>query len=128
MSGGPVANAVVVFSPKEKQPVATGRTDDTGHYVVTTYDDGDGAAAGRYAVLVIKQSGGGSGGGASIGGHNPDNPNAPFASPSHAVGRRGKTVSRSTSTLPEKYSNADQSDLKATVKEGENELNFELKP
>ncbi len=52
--GGPVAKATVMFSPLDKQPVATGITDNKGVYRLTTYDSFDGAAAGKYDVLVSK--------------------------------------------------------------------------
>ena len=52
--GGPVAKATVMFSPLDKQPVATGITDNKGVYRLTTYDSFDGAAAGKYDVLISK--------------------------------------------------------------------------
>ena len=52
--GGPVAKATVMFSPLDKQPVATGITDAKGVYRLTTYDSFDGAAAGKYDVLISK--------------------------------------------------------------------------
>ena len=52
--GGPVAKATVMFSPLDKQPVATGITDNDGVYRLTTYDSFDGAAAGKYDVLISK--------------------------------------------------------------------------
>ena len=54
-AGGPVADALVSFSPDEEgQPVATGRTNATGQFTLTTYEAGDGAAAGSYTVIVTK--------------------------------------------------------------------------
>jgi hypothetical protein len=52
--GAPVAKATVMFSPLDKQPVATGITDNKGVYQLTTYDSFDGAAAGKYDVLISK--------------------------------------------------------------------------
>lgn len=52
--GGPVAKATVMFSPLDKQPVATGITDAKGVYRLTTYDSFDGAAVGKYDVLISK--------------------------------------------------------------------------
>ena len=52
--GGPVAKATVIFSPLDKQPVATGITDNKGVFQLTTYDSFDGAAAGKYDVLISK--------------------------------------------------------------------------
>ncbi len=53
-AGAPVAKATVIFSPLDKQPVATGITDNKGVYQLTTYDSFDGAAAGKYDVLISK--------------------------------------------------------------------------
>ena len=52
--GSPVEKATVMFSPLDKQPVATGITDTKGVYRLTTYDSFDGAAAGKYDVLISK--------------------------------------------------------------------------
>src|SRR5690242_18122977 len=54
LSGAPIANANVSFSPKAKQPAAIGKTGAGGEFVLTTYDPGDGAAEGDYVVLVTK--------------------------------------------------------------------------
>jgi hypothetical protein len=53
----PVASATVTFAPQEKgTPTAMGITDGQGVYTLTTYDSGDGAAAGIYKVLVYKMN------------------------------------------------------------------------
>ncbi|HEX6986969.1 MAG TPA: carboxypeptidase-like regulatory domain-containing protein [Planctomycetaceae bacterium] len=126
MGGGPVANAAVIFSPKEGQPVATGRTNDKGEFTVTTYESGDGAAAGKYVVLVSKEVAPSNSTGPATG-HDPNNPTA-FRAPSHS-GAQLRGLSSASSGLPEKYSRADQSDLNVEVKsDGENNFNLELKP
>ena len=58
--GQPVANAMVNFTPiadesrKEGRPgrLALGRTDETGHFTLTTYENNDGAIVGRHVVTV----------------------------------------------------------------------------
>jgi len=126
MGGGPVANASVSFSPRDKQPAATARTGADGSYSLTTYDGGDGAAAGDYVVLVTK-SAPAAGSPARLGSHDPNN--IPNANAMHSGPTGAGASSDSGSLLPEKYSRADQSDLTATVKpDAENEFNFELKP
>ncbi len=54
IGGGPVPRATVIFSPLDKQPVATAITDNKGVYRLTTYDSFDGAAAGKFDVLISK--------------------------------------------------------------------------
>ena len=125
MSGSPVANATVTFSPKEKQPLAMARTDANGQYTLTTNDANDGAAAGDYIVLVTK-SAPGAGGDSESAMHEAMNSGKDANAAMHDAAKAAK---ESASLLPEKYSIADQSDLNATVKtSGKNEFNFELKP
>lgn len=125
MGGGPVADAVVTFAPREKQPVAIGRTDTEGNYLLTTYSAGDGAAAGEFGVMVMKEAP------AASGSSGPPAHGAGFAPPAHASQKSGKQqpTTKSTSLLPEKYSHSDKSGLTAKVTaDGPNEFNFELKP
>lgn len=121
MSGGPVANALVTFSPKQKQPVAIGRTDPNGQFKLTTYDGGDGAAEGEFVVLVTKTSS------SAASGPPAHDPSKPFNSEAaHAQQASGQAEE---ATLPPKYSRIDQSDLVAKVqKSGKNDFSFELKP
>jgi len=120
MSGGPVANAMVTFSPKQKQPVAIGKTDTNGQFKLTTYDAGDGAAEGEYVVLVSKSTASAPAGPV---GHDPSKPHTP---PAH----QQLTAAQSTEAgLPEKYSQISGSGLLAKVeKGGKNQFEFELKP
>jgi hypothetical protein len=121
MNGAPVASANVSFVPKDKQPAAFARTNADGTFSLTTIDPNDGAAPGDYVVLVSK--------------------NVVVAQPipSHEafIAGRGAGAPQHdaagappvTSALPEKYSLAEASDLKATVSDkGPNEFTFELKP
>ena len=125
LNGAPVPNAMVSFSPKGKQPVATGRSGADGTYTVTTYDAGDGAVAGDYVVLVTKSAAAPT---ASAGGHDPNN--IPDGEAMHAAqSGAGGASNGAGSLLPEKYSRPDQSDLFAKVEaKSENVINFELKP
>lgn len=121
MSGGPVANALVTFSPKQKQPVAIGKTDPNGQFKLTTYDGGDGAAEGEFVVLVTKSA-------ASTTTTPPaHDPSKPFDS--RAAHAQQSAVQSAEVALPQKYSRIDQSDLLAKVqKSGKNDFSFELKP
>ncbi|HUQ68679.1 MAG TPA: hypothetical protein VM165_04095 [Planctomycetaceae bacterium] len=125
MAGAPVVGAFVIFSPKQQgQPVATGRTDDSGKFSLTTYNTGDGAVAGDYAVLVSKSSGAteATGAGAS---HDAIASGKVNPGAAHAGG--GKSgAAKSESALPEKYSDLGTTTLSATVKSGEANA-FDLK-
>ncbi|MBS0207208.1 MAG: hypothetical protein JSS49_30395 [Planctomycetes bacterium] len=121
MSGGPVANAIVTFSPKERQPVAIGKTDNDGKFTVTTYDPGDGAAEGDFVVLVTKQSAPQA---ATVPAHDPSKPFDSSAAHSQSAGAKAAA----DVGLPEKYSRIDQTDLKVNVKQSGNDFPLELKP
>lgn len=122
MSGAPVANAIVTFSPTGQTPAATGRTDDEGKFVLTTYDPGDGAAAGDYKALVTKE-GAAPASGAPVG-HDPNNKVAQGGAMHGA-----QKSAAATGLLPGKYSAATTSDLNVTVKaDGANDVTLDLKP
>jgi hypothetical protein len=119
---------MISFSPKAKQPVATGRTGTDGTYTLTTYDTGDGAAAGDYVVLVTKPQAAPAGS-APLGPHDASSKSTPDASAMHSAQGAAAAGGDAGSALPEKYSRPNESDLKATVKSsGENVLDFDLKP
>jgi hypothetical protein len=118
MDGKPVSGATVSFSPKDKQPAAVGMTDDSGAYSLTTYESGDGAAAGNYTVLVTKPpeaSAGPSGHDAFVSGKPPA---------SHS----GASQNAPASSLPVQYAAADTSPFSYTVKEEENTFDIKLEP
>ena len=83
-NGSPVASATVTFSPQEKgTPTAMGITDGQGVYTLTTYDSGDGAAAGIYKVLVYKMNDAASSSEPAMPAHDPTGA-GPSGPPSHA--------------------------------------------
>ena len=127
MNGAPVANAMVSFSPKAQQPAATGRTAADGAYVLTTYDPGDGAAAGDYVVLVTKELAA-AGAATPDAGHDPTGKKFVDRNAGHAE-QSAEGGTASTAGLPEKYGRTGTSDLTATVKaDGSNAFSFDLKP
>jgi hypothetical protein len=119
LDGKPLADALVTFSPKAGQPVATGQTDSSGKYTLQTYEAGDGAAAGEYVALVYKNEADASAASGPAA-HDPNNPN-----PQAHSGPSRRTAVKSL--VPQKYGSVDQSDLKVTVKEGENNIPLDLK-
>jgi hypothetical protein len=105
-NGRPTANAQVTFhpindnGPKVIRPV--GRVDEQGNFTLTSFKDSDGAPAGEYQVTVVWF----------------------LARPARA----GSDETTSANYLPEKYSRAETSKLKATVAPGTNDIPaFELK-
>jgi len=130
LAGGPVAGASVTFSPKDKQPVATGKTGNDGTFTMTTYDSGDGAAAGKFVVIVSKPIASAASGNAPPTGHDPNNKTGGFDSAAfHSAQRAAGGGTGADSGLPAKYSKADQSDLLIEVKSsGDNKFELDLKP
>ncbi|XZE19063.1 carboxypeptidase-like regulatory domain-containing protein [Pirellulaceae bacterium SH449] len=123
-NGSPVASATVTFSPQESgTPAAMGITDGQGVYTLTTYDSGDGAAAGLYKVMVYKMNEAASST-PSMPAHDPTGA-GPSGAPAHS-GPRGGQQKSASSLLPEKYMKADTTPLTKNVVGGVNEINIEL--
>jgi Carboxypeptidase regulatory-like domain len=55
--GKPVEGATVVFSPEGKGRPASGRTDSSGRFQLTTLEANDGAMPGKYRVAISKFEG-----------------------------------------------------------------------
>jgi hypothetical protein len=121
--GKPLPQAVVTFSPKGRQPVAFGTTNDKGEFTLTTYTTGDGAAAGNYGVVVSKaaSSGATTSGAATDAGHSADGSAIPEA------GHDASSSPVVASVIPADYSDATKTPLKATVDaSAENKFAFEI--
>ncbi|HEY2250436.1 MAG TPA: carboxypeptidase-like regulatory domain-containing protein [Planctomycetaceae bacterium] len=122
--GKPLPQAIVTFSPKERQPVAFGTTNDKGEFTLTTYNTDDGAAAGSYGVVVSKagSSGATTAGESTDAGHSADGSAVPEA------GHDASSSPTSASLIPADYSDATKTPLKATVDpSAENKFAFEIK-
>jgi len=124
LGGKPLTDAVVTFSPKGQYPAAVGRTDSSGTFTLTTYEPGDGAAAGDYVVLVVKEPRSSGDPAPAHGAHGgPASSGNPAAA--HAQARKNAPQSE----VPAKYGLTDQSGLAATVTDdGDNTFNFDLQP
>jgi len=113
-NGGPVEGAMVTF--KSSSPDgrgATGRTDESGNFQLTTFESGDGAIPGSYGVTVAKT--------VTEGQLSDEETNAYY--------ERGQTppTPQTKDLLPPKYKDPQGSGLTAEVTEGgENEFPFEL--
>jgi hypothetical protein len=99
--GRPVPNGTVTFIP-ESGPTATGELGPDGSYTLTTFRRGDGAVPGRYTVVIVAMQ--------DNAGRLPEE-RTPLPPP----------------IVPEKYTSAVTSDLRAEVEDKENTLDFPLK-
>lgn len=125
-NGAPVASATVTFAPQEKgTPTAMGITDGQGVYTLTTYDSGDGAAAGIYKVLVYKMNEAAASTEPALPAHDPTGAGPSAPPPAHS-GPKGGQKKAGGSLLPEKYMKADTTTITKNVVGGENEINLEL--
>lgn len=119
MFGSPLGGATVSFAPQEGQPTATGMTDDQGNFQLTTYDFGDGAAAGKYSIVISKAVVAASGSSDGEGEHADEDSVAHDAS-------GGSTSTQNM--VPPQYSSSTETPLTEEVTaDGENHFKFEIK-
>lgn len=112
--GKPVEGAVVTFRGATRS--ASGRTDATGKYTLSTAKPGDGAAAGDYKVSITKLEGAAAAGAEAS--------EKEYVAPKEGD-ESGAASAGPKNLLPAKYANPDTSGLTATVKEsGENKFDF----
>lgn len=120
MSGGPLIGANVAFAPREGQPVATGRTNDLGEYTLTTYETGDGAAAGIFAVVIKKVE-------SSSAAAETSEEHGTDATKSYESAHDAKSVTAGGSLIPEKYGDTNETPFEAKVEAGkENTFDFDI--
>jgi hypothetical protein len=123
--GDPVADAKVTFhATVEDGRSASGKTDGSGNFRLTTFRKDDGAVPGDYAISISKFEPGGGGGGAMSG----EDPSAAadYGAMMEAAAR-GETAKLGKELLPEKYANPAESGLTRSVVKGQrNEFEFEL--
>jgi hypothetical protein len=114
LDGAPVEGATVIFGAASGQERgATGITDASGRFKLTTYNKDDGAIVGKYTVAISKTE--------TTGGMTPDE--------EHEAISAGKEVTPAVTVnkLPEKYSDGTNSGLTADVTAaGPNDFKFEL--
>ncbi|QEG43501.1 carboxypeptidase-like regulatory domain-containing protein [Roseimaritima ulvae] len=110
LDGAPLEGAMVVFHGEQG---ASGVTDASGNFTLTTFDPGDGAKVGVYKVTVSKSEMVG----VDTSYSDINSPNYGTEPPPGAEGTRKYIVA-------EKYSNPDTAGLTADVKSGANEFTF----
>lgn len=111
LDGNPVSQAVIVFQPEEGQYSATGLSDESGRFRLTTFKDEDGAIEGAFQVSVDKVD------------HIP-------IGPEKGVSSDGGTYLpplKQVRVTPKKYSDFEKSGFVATVTpDGPNSFEFDL--
>lgn len=101
--GKPLPSGSVTFIPDGPGKAASGEIQADGSYTLTTYSQGDGATIGGHKVMIISEK---------------DTSELPAESAAANV---------DLSLIPEKYGMSPKtSGLTAEVKEGDNEINFDL--
>jgi hypothetical protein len=96
LNGIPFAGARVMFVPK-KGPAAMGVADKDGRYILTTFEENDGAVPGQYRVSITAQAA-----------PTPEKAGSPQA------------------TVPAKYGDPEKSELTCEIAPGVNVMDFEL--
>jgi hypothetical protein len=130
--GQPLAGAMVVFAPTSPGlRAATGTTDSSGRFKLTTLAPGDGAMAGSYTVTVAKSEGGPAAPSsiASLSEAEKRDPQAMKAAwEKDKAAAKEAEKSAAKTVLPSKYGSAKDSGLTAEVKSGgKNDFTFDLK-
>lgn len=111
--GQPIAGATVTFHPAGEGRGASGTTDANGTYRLSTAKPADGAMAGEYKVTVVKFDSAAASGGSEE-----------YVPPKETGGSQPPPAPKNL--LPAKYAEANASGLTATVKEGDNKIDFSL--
>ncbi len=129
LDGTPVAGAVVTFSPEAADGrAATGTTDGSGRFELTTTVSGDGAVPGSYFVGISKTSGGE----AAVGAGAVDEEAAYKAAEEKGIDVTGAAGAKEKpeavkDELPPRYKSPGTSGFDAEVKEGEkNDFTFPM--
>jgi len=123
--GTAVAGATVTFVPTGDGPSASGITDDSGKYALSTYAGGEGAVPGQFGVKIVKIETPevGSGGGAGA-----DQESAGYEAAQQAAQPVDEMASDAEpkNPLPQKYADTASSGLSHTVEQGDNTFDFSL--
>lgn len=118
LDGQPVEGATVGFNPQGGGRPATGMTDSSGAFTLTTFVPGDGALPGKHAVTVSKVRSTGQQADATS---SPDAGAMPLSGPIAAGGIKTEWL------VPRKYSDPSSSGLVVEVRPGMEPVKLELK-
>jgi hypothetical protein len=104
LDGNPLEGATVTFLPQgDHGRPASGRTDSTGAFHLTTFDKGDGAMPGEYRVVVKKTTG------------RATQPTIPSDGASGKEHYKDHLQAKAKPALPPRYSNETQTPFTCTV-------------
>jgi len=124
--GDPVVGAKVSFlnTKEEGGRSASGTTDSSGSFSLTTFKSGDGAIPGEYAITISKFET--TGGGGPMDAADPDSLGSDYGAMMSAAAS-GESAKLGKELLPEKYAKASESGLTRSIVRGDrNEFEFEL--
>jgi hypothetical protein len=108
LDGQPLEGVQVVLHCQELDLTATGRTDQSGRFTLTTYNEGDGFVEGTHSVSLSKRIW--------------EEKRTRYDSPDEP-----QKVLIPKETLPKRYTDAATSQLTATIeKRGKNQMEFQL--
>ncbi len=125
LDGKPVEGAVVTFAPTSTTgTAASGKTDASGRYQLTTQNPGDGALPGSYNVIVSKTEGDSTTSSVIKPGMTDEEATRAVMEARDAAGGVDPVIK---DVLPVKYKSTAESGLKAEVAPGKGEFNFDLK-
>jgi hypothetical protein len=118
--GKPVVGASVEFlTPGASRP-ATGVTDESGHFRLTTFEADDGAVLGTHVVTVIKM------GSPPVAASNPSDAENSPAAIEKAMAQSALQQRKARSELPAKYADRKLSDLHVDVAAHDNQADIKL--
>jgi hypothetical protein len=114
LDGKPLADASIQFVPQDKGRDATGQTDKSGQFSMSTYEPRDGVLPGTYKVVVSPPTGVAD--------------TAQYGSADDAMAATAKTQAKKASgpPFPQQYSRADQTPLTQEIP-AKGKLTLELK-
>ncbi len=122
-AGAPLEGASVVFVATGDGQAASGTTDASGKYSLSTFGGDDGAVAGQYGVKIIKMEGGA----APVGGGGEDSQESDaYEAAMQGAPPEADGTEEPKNLLPEKYADVSTSGFSETVAESDNVFDFEL--
>lgn len=120
-AGKPVAGATVCFRSDEAPRYGYGTTDAAGRYVLSTFEPEDGAIIGEHVVVITADNPGG-----SVAADVPSDMSSPEYQAAYATGLRDANAPVKNPAVPARYGSPNTSPLRATVKPGDNVIDFDL--